>query len=78
MTASPEGDNTNAVSDAGVDALLADAACRGAEYNVSINVAAMSDKSAGTALAAEAARLVAETSVAAATATAAVERAIGD
>jgi len=69
--------NTNAVSDAGVAALLAEAACRGAAYNVRINVSSMADKSAGAALAAEAAQLVRETSVAAGEATAAVERAIG-
>ena len=66
--------NTNAASDAGVAALLADAACRGASYNVRINVASLDDRSAGTALLEETARVVAETSGHAARATAAVER----
>ena len=68
--------NTNAVSDAGVAALLADAACRGAAYNVRINVAALDDKSLGEALVAEAKELVAQTGRLAAQATAAVEAAI--
>jgi len=68
--------NTNAVSDAGVAALLADAACRGAAYNVRINVAALDDKSLGEALVAEAKELVARTGRFAAQATAAVEAAI--
>ena len=50
--------NTNAVSDAGVAALLAEAACRGAAYNVQINVAAMSDKSRGEKLVREAKEIV--------------------
>ena len=68
--------NTNAVSDAGVAALLADAACRGAAYNVRINVAALDDKSLGEALVAEAKELVAQTGRLATQATAAVEAAI--
>jgi formiminotetrahydrofolate cyclodeaminase len=66
--------NPNAVSDAGVAALLADAACRGAAYNIRINVAALSDRSKGEALVDEANRLVTETSKSAAAATAAVEK----
>jgi formiminotetrahydrofolate cyclodeaminase len=56
--------------------LLADAACRGAAYNVRINVAALDDKSLGEALVAEAKELVARTGRFAAQATAAVEAAI--
>jgi glutamate formiminotransferase / formiminotetrahydrofolate cyclodeaminase len=69
--------NTNAVSDAGVAALLAEAACRGAAYNVRINVAGMTRKERGAALVEEARQLEYVVSQAAATAAAAVERAIG-
>ena len=69
--------NTNAVSDGGVAALLAESACRGAAYNVRINVAALDDKSLGAPLAAAATALVARAAAAAVAATAAVERAIG-
>jgi glutamate formiminotransferase/formiminotetrahydrofolate cyclodeaminase len=68
--------NTNAVSDAGVAALLAEAACRGAAYNVRINVTSMADRTLGAPLAEEAQALVARTAGAAATATSAVERAL--
>jgi glutamate formiminotransferase/formiminotetrahydrofolate cyclodeaminase len=64
-------------SDAGVAALLAEAACRGAAYNVRINVAALADRNAGASYVEEALGLVAITSKHAAEATEAVERAIG-
>jgi glutamate formiminotransferase/formiminotetrahydrofolate cyclodeaminase len=69
--------NTNAVTDAGVAALLAEASCRGAAYNVRINVASMSDPTLGTPLADAATALVAETHALALEAVARVERAIG-
>jgi glutamate formiminotransferase/formiminotetrahydrofolate cyclodeaminase len=68
--------NSNAVSDAGVAALLAEAACRGAAYNVRINVAALDDKSKGAALVDEARALVTKTAGFAAQAIAAVEAAV--
>ena len=69
--------NTNAVSDAGVAALLADAACRGAVYNIRINVSSLEDKSRGAGLVAEANQLLAQTRRAVERATAAVDKAIG-
>ena len=50
--------NSNAITDAGVAALLAEAACRGADYNVRVNVAALEDPGAGAKLARESADLV--------------------
>ncbi len=69
--------NTNAVSDAGVAALLAEAACRGAVYNVRINVASLEDKSRGAGLIEEARQLLAKTRTSVERATAAVDAAIG-
>jgi glutamate formiminotransferase / formiminotetrahydrofolate cyclodeaminase len=68
--------NTNAVTDAGVAALLAHAACTGAAYNVRVNVQALDDRSKGEGLAKEARRLVKEAGDLAAKATDAVERAL--
>ncbi|MDB4906498.1 MAG: glutamate formiminotransferase [Gemmatimonadetes bacterium] len=69
--------NVNAVSDAGVAALLAEAACRGAAYNVRINVVAMTDKGQGQPLVREAMRLVQACSASALRATARVEQELG-
>lgn len=72
-----EAGNRNAASDAGVGALLAEAAARGAAYNVRINVAGMPDRAAGAPFAAEAVRLVEAASRDAERARVAVEAAIG-
>lgn len=68
--------NTNAVTDAGVCALLADAGCRGASYNVRINVVSLDDRSRGESLANEAQQLVRETTAIAAEVAATVEKAL--
>jgi formiminotetrahydrofolate cyclodeaminase len=68
--------NTNAATDAGVAALLAEAACKGAAYNVRVNVAALDDKAPGLPLAEEARALVERAARASAAAQAAVERAL--
>jgi glutamate formiminotransferase/formiminotetrahydrofolate cyclodeaminase len=68
--------NVNTLSDSGVAALLAEAACRGAAYNVWINVASMSDRAAGEALTAEVDALVEATRASASAATSHVEAAI--
>ncbi|HUQ17972.1 MAG TPA: glutamate formimidoyltransferase, partial [Gemmatimonadaceae bacterium] len=49
--------NANAITDAGVAALLADAGCRSAAWNVRINVASLSDRSRGEPMAVEAEEL---------------------
>jgi glutamate formiminotransferase/formiminotetrahydrofolate cyclodeaminase len=68
--------NTNAVTDAGVAALLAAAAAKGAAYNVRVNVQALEDKSKGQSLAREAEQLVKRASEFAERATSIVERAL--
>lgn len=69
--------NTNAASDAGVAALLAEAGVRGAALNVRINVASLDDKSRGSSLLEEANRLVRQAGDRAKAAMEAVERTIG-
>jgi len=66
--------NTNAISDAGVAALLAEAACKGAVLNVRINVASMTDKALGIGLLKEAQQMLAQASKAARAVEAIAER----
>jgi len=68
--------NTNAITDAGVAALLAEAGCRGAAYNVRVNVQALNDKAKGANLERDAAALVAEVTDLAKETTQLVERAL--
>ncbi len=68
--------NSNAVTDAGVAAILAEAGCKGAAWNVRINVASLEDKSAGAHLEQEAMQLVKAASDAAAEACGLVEKAL--
>jgi glutamate formiminotransferase/formiminotetrahydrofolate cyclodeaminase len=69
--------NVNAASDAGVAALLAEAGCVGASYNVRINVGSLGDKSRGAGLADEVKQLVTRTRELARRTTEIVEQALG-
>jgi glutamate formiminotransferase / formiminotetrahydrofolate cyclodeaminase len=71
-----ENGNTNAITDAGVAALLAEAACKGAAYNVRVNVQALEDRSPGKSLLKETEKLVREASNLAERTGAIVERAL--
>jgi glutamate formiminotransferase/formiminotetrahydrofolate cyclodeaminase len=68
--------NPNALSDGGVAALLAQAAVRGASYNVRVNVASLSDPREGLSLAAESVELTREVEQLAERVREVVERAI--
>jgi glutamate formiminotransferase/formiminotetrahydrofolate cyclodeaminase len=68
--------NSNAITDAGVAALLASAGCTGAAYNVRINVSSLTDRSAGKHLENEALELVKRAEAHAAEACAMVEAAL--
>jgi len=68
--------NTNALTDAGVAALLAEAACKGADYNVRVNVSALEDPAKGAGLAKESKELVKKVADLAAKVAAKVERSL--
>lgn len=70
--------NSNAVTDAGVAALLASAGCRGAAFNVRINIASLDDRSIGRHLDDEARSLVDKTDAYAKEACALVEQALSN
>ncbi len=69
--------NSNAASDAGVAALLAEAGCVGAAYNVRINVSSLHDKDRGIRLAEDAKNCVERARSASRRAQDVVEKAIG-
>ena len=69
--------NSNAASDAGIAALLAEAGCIGASYNVRINVAALGDRSLGARVAEDSRRIVERTRELARRTADVVERALG-
>ncbi len=75
LTAAERG-NSNAVSDAGVAALLAEAGCKGASYNVRINAMSITDKAAANRLNDQAAELVRRVSAIAEAVAAKVEAAL--
>jgi glutamate formiminotransferase/formiminotetrahydrofolate cyclodeaminase len=68
--------NLSAISDAGVAALLAEAGCKAAAYNVRINVASLEDRSRGEPLVREAMKLVMRAMASAAGTAEMVEKAI--
>ena len=69
--------NANAASDAGIAALLAEAGCIGASYNVRINVGALGDRSLGVRLAEDVGEIVERTRELARRTGEVVERALG-
>ena len=73
---SPDCGNRNAITDAGVAALMAAAGCRAAAYNVRVNVNDMRDAEAGARFRAEALDLVATADGEARAASELVERAL--
>jgi glutamate formiminotransferase/formiminotetrahydrofolate cyclodeaminase len=68
--------NTNAITDAGVAALLAEAGCKAAAYNVRINVASLDDRTRGEHLVTEVNELVERTSARATATSLLVEQAL--
>ena len=69
--------NSNAASDAGIAALLAEAGCVGASYNVRINVGALTDRASGERLLEESRHIVARTRELARRTAEVVERVLG-
>ena len=69
--------NTNAASDAGIAALLAEAGCVGASYNVRINVSALAERASGQRLLEESRHIVERTRELARRTADVVERTLG-
>jgi glutamate formiminotransferase / formiminotetrahydrofolate cyclodeaminase len=69
--------NANAITDAGVAALLANAGCKGAAYNVRVNISALNDRARGEHLVREVMELVQRTEARTEATTELVEKALG-